>query len=44
MADFDETAGKEQEAIFRAKGLDVTFVQVDVVDRESVDTISGKNN
>jgi 3-oxoacyl-[acyl-carrier protein] reductase len=36
MADFDESAGKEQEAIFKSKGLDVTFTQVDVVDRNSV--------
>ncbi|WP_203248806.1 glucose 1-dehydrogenase [Sporosarcina beigongshangi] len=36
MADFDETAGREQQAIFTDKELDVTFVQVDVVDRTSV--------
>lgn len=36
MADFDEKAGKEQEAVLKEKGHDVTFVQVDVVDRESV--------
>ncbi|MGG0669467.1 3-oxoacyl-ACP reductase FabG [Lederbergia citrisecunda] len=36
MADFDEKAGKEQETVLKEKGYDVTFVQVDVVDRESV--------
>lgn len=36
MADFDETAGNEHESLFRTKGLDVTFLQVDVVDRQSV--------
>lgn len=36
MADFDENAGKEQEAVLKEKGHVVTFVQVDVVDRESV--------
>ncbi len=36
MADFDEKTGKEQEAALKEKGHDVTFVQVDVVDRESV--------
>ena len=32
MADFDEAAGKEQEAVFKSKGLEVTFTQVDVVE------------
>ncbi|WP_060209242.1 3-oxoacyl-ACP reductase FabG [Sporosarcina koreensis] len=36
MADFDEKTGKEQESVLKEKGYDVTFVQVDVVDRESV--------
>ncbi|MCG7344380.1 3-oxoacyl-ACP reductase FabG [Sporosarcina sp. ACRSL] len=36
MADFDEKTGKEQEAALKEKGHDVTFVQVDVVNRESV--------
>lgn len=36
MADFDETVGREQEAKFIEKGLLVTFVPVDVVDRTSV--------
>ncbi len=36
MADFDETAGRQHQAKFADKGLDVTFVQVDVVDRTSV--------
>lgn len=35
MADFDEVAGKEQETVFKSKGLDVTFIQVDVANRES---------
>ena len=35
MADFDETAGRQREA-FAGKGLNVTFVQVDVVDPTSV--------
>lgn len=39
MADFDEKAGKEQEAMLQEQGHDVTFVQVDVVDRESVDRL-----
>ena len=39
MADFDEKAGKEQEAVLKEKGHDVTFVQVDVVDRESVSSL-----
>lgn len=39
MADFDEKSGKEQEALLKEKGHDVTFVQVDVVDRESVDRL-----
>lgn len=36
MADFDEVAGKEQEAVLKSKELDVTFLQLDVVDRDSV--------
>ena len=39
MADFDEVAGKEQEALFKSKELDVTFLQVDVVDRQSVSNL-----
>lgn len=42
MADFDEVAGKEQEAFFNSKGLDVRFVQVDVVNRESVSRLVEK--
>ncbi|NYF24681.1 3-oxoacyl-ACP reductase FabG [Sporosarcina sp. JAI121] len=42
MADYDETAGKEQEARFTEKGLNVTFVQVDVVDRTSVEQLVRK--
>ncbi|MFS0688488.1 3-oxoacyl-ACP reductase FabG [Sporosarcina sp. 179-K 8C2 HS] len=37
MADFDEKAGKEQEAVLKERGHGVTFVQVDVADRKSVD-------
>lgn len=37
MADFDATAGKEQEAIFKSKELDVSFLQVNVADRKSVE-------
>lgn len=36
MADFDETAGKEQVAACKEKGYDVTFCQVNVVDCDSV--------
>jgi 3-oxoacyl-[acyl-carrier protein] reductase len=36
MADFDEVAGKEQEALLKSKELDVTFLQLDVVDRHSI--------
>ena len=39
MADFDEVAGKEQEAVLRSKELDVTFLQLDVVDRQSVSNL-----
>ncbi|QUW22342.1 3-oxoacyl-ACP reductase FabG [Sporosarcina sp. Marseille-Q4063] len=39
MADFDEAAGKEQEALLKSKELDVTFLQVDVVDRQSVSNL-----
>ncbi|MER2090688.1 MAG: 3-oxoacyl-ACP reductase FabG [Sporosarcina sp.] len=42
MADYDETAGKEQEERFTEKGLNVTFVQVDVVDRTSVEQLVRK--
>ncbi len=36
MTDFDETAGRQQQSKFADMGLEVTFVQVDVVDRTSV--------
>ena len=36
MADFDATTGKEQEALLQSKEFNVTFIQVDVVNRESV--------
>src|SRR5690606_37847716 len=39
MADFDEQAGLEQEGEFHANGLDITFIQVDVADRESVSNL-----
>jgi 3-oxoacyl-[acyl-carrier protein] reductase len=39
MADFDDNAGKEQESVLKDKGHDVAFVQVDVVDRESVTSL-----
>ncbi len=42
MADFDETVGREREAEFTGKGLDVTFVPVDVVNRTSVTQLVGK--
>ncbi|MFC4411239.1 3-oxoacyl-ACP reductase FabG [Chungangia koreensis] len=42
MADFDENAGKEQEQALRKEGYDVTYVQVNVADRESVDQMIGK--
>lgn len=41
MADFDEVAGKEQEALLKSNGHDVTFLQVDVTDRESVERLVG---
>lgn len=39
MADFDEVAGKEQETLLKSKELDVTFLQLDVVDRQSVSNL-----
>ena len=42
MADFDETAGRQREADFAGKRLNVTFVQVDVVDPTSVSKMVGK--
>ncbi|MCM3636903.1 3-oxoacyl-ACP reductase FabG [Sporosarcina luteola] len=39
MADFDETAGREHEVMLKEKGHDVTFMQVDVVNRESVNRL-----
>ena len=44
MADFDEIAGKEQEALLKSKGFDVTFLQVDVVRPRKCCTISRTNN
>lgn len=37
MADFDEEAGREQEKALRDEGHDVTYMQVNVANRESVD-------
>ena len=42
MADFDETTGMEREAELADKGLKVTFVQVDVADRNSVKQLTAK--
>ena len=42
MADFDETTGMEREAELANKGLKVTFVQVDVADRNSVKQLTAK--
>lgn len=42
MADFDETTGMEREAELAHKGLKVTFVQVDVADRNSVKQLTAK--
>lgn len=37
MADFDEEAGRDQEKALRDEGHDVTYMQVNVANRESVD-------
>lgn len=42
MADFDETTGMQREAELANKGLKVTFVQVDVADRDSVKQLTAK--
>lgn len=42
MADFDETMGMEREVELANKGLKVTFVQVDVADRNSVKQLTAK--
>lgn len=39
LADYDETAGIEQEKALVAKGYDVRFIQVDVANRESVGSL-----
>ncbi|WP_438310503.1 3-oxoacyl-ACP reductase FabG [Sporosarcina sp. FA9] len=36
MADFDEVTGKAQEKLLNEQGLDVLFIQLDVVNRENV--------
>ena len=43
MGDFDETAGRQREADFAGKGLNVTFVQVDVIDPTSVSKMVRKD-
>lgn len=42
MADFDEMAGKEQETACKEKGFAVSFMQVDVANRESVASLIEK--
>jgi 3-oxoacyl-[acyl-carrier protein] reductase len=42
MADFDDKAGIEQQKILQDKGYDITFIQVNVADRESVDNLVSK--
>jgi 3-oxoacyl-[acyl-carrier protein] reductase len=42
MADFDETMGMKREVELANKGLKVTFVQVDVADRNSVKRLTAK--
>jgi len=37
MADFDEDAGREQEKALRDEGHDVTYIRVNVANRDSVD-------
>lgn len=39
MADFDDKAGNKQQQILRDKGYDITFIQVNVADRESVNQL-----
>lgn len=39
LADYDANAGKDQESALKAKGYDVKFIQVDVVNRESIDSL-----
>lgn len=39
LADYDANAGKEQEQALRSKGYDVKFIQVNVANRESVDSL-----
>ncbi|MBP1912666.1 MULTISPECIES: SDR family oxidoreductase [Thermococcus] len=36
IAEIDEEAGKEREAMLRGRGLEVTFIKTDVADEESV--------
>ena len=39
LADYDANTGKEQEQALRSKGYDVKFIQVNVANRESVDSL-----
>jgi 3-oxoacyl-[acyl-carrier protein] reductase len=39
LADFDQEKGLESEKILKENGLEVKFIQVNVADRESVDTM-----
>lgn len=40
LADFDEKAGKEQERALQGEGIDCKFIQVDVSDWESVQSLA----
>ena len=42
MSDFDDKTGIEQQKILQDKGYDITFIQVNVADRESVDNLVSK--
>lgn len=42
IADFDEEKGKEREAELKQEGIDCRFIQVDVADRTSVDSMAEK--
>lgn len=42
IADFDDKAGNKQQQILRDKGYDITFILVNVADRESVDQLVAK--
>lgn len=42
IADYDEEAGAVQQQVFREKGLEVTFIQIDVASRDSVHSTVSK--